>query len=32
VVLDHGTIVHTDKAATLRTQPEVLDRLLGVAR
>jgi branched-chain amino acid transport system ATP-binding protein len=32
VVLDHGTIVHTDKAAALRTQPEVLDRLLGVAR
>jgi branched-chain amino acid transport system ATP-binding protein len=32
VVLDHGTIVHTDKAAVLRTQPEVLDRLLGVAR
>ena len=32
VVLDHGTIAHTDKAATLRTQPEVLDRLLGVAR
>ncbi|WP_426389365.1 ABC transporter ATP-binding protein [Variovorax sp. R-27] len=32
VVLDHGTIVHTDKAATLRMQPEVLDRLLGVAR
>jgi branched-chain amino acid transport system ATP-binding protein len=32
VVLDHGTIVHTAKAATLRTQPEVLDRLLGVAR
>src|SRR3954468_4202154 len=28
VVLDHGTIVHTAKAATLRTQPEVLDRLL----
>ena len=32
VVLDHGTIVHTDKAAALRAQPEVLDRLLGVAR
>src|SRR3954468_15696367 len=28
VVLDHGTIVHTDRAATLRTQPEVLERLL----
>ncbi|QFZ86665.1 ATP-binding cassette domain-containing protein [Variovorax paradoxus] len=32
VVLDHGTIVHTDTAAALRAQPEVLDRLLGVAR
>jgi len=32
VVLDHGTVVHAEKAATLRTQPEVLDRLLGVAR
>ncbi len=32
VVLDHGTIVHTDSAAALRAQPQVLDRLLGVAR
>jgi len=32
VVLDHGTIVHTDSAAVLRAQPQVLDRLLGVAR
>lgn len=32
VVLDHGTIVHTDSAAALRNQPQVLDRLLGVAR
>jgi len=32
VVLDHGTIVHADSAASLRSQPQVLDRLLGVAR
>jgi branched-chain amino acid transport system ATP-binding protein len=32
VVLDHGTVVHADNAATLRTQPEVLERLLGVSR
>ena len=32
VVLDHGNVVHADSAATLRAQPEVLDRLLGVAR
>jgi branched-chain amino acid transport system ATP-binding protein len=32
VVLDHGTVVHADSAATLRTQPDVLERLLGVAR
>jgi branched-chain amino acid transport system ATP-binding protein len=32
VVLDHGTVVHADHAATLRTQPEVLERLLGVSR
>ena len=32
VVLDHGTVVHTDSAAALRAQPEVLERLLGVAR
>ena len=32
VVLDHGTIVHTDSARALRAAPELLDRLLGVAR
>jgi branched-chain amino acid transport system ATP-binding protein len=32
VVLDHGTIVHTDSAGALRAAPELLDRLLGVAR
>jgi len=32
VVLDHGTVVHADSAAALRTQPEVLERLLGVKR
>jgi branched-chain amino acid transport system ATP-binding protein len=32
VVLDHGTVVHTDSAKTLREQPELLDKLLGVAR
>ncbi|RZI97403.1 MAG: ABC transporter ATP-binding protein [Variovorax sp.] len=32
VVLDHGTVVHADTAAALRAQPEVLERLLGVAR
>ncbi|VWX63864.1 Amino acid/amide ABC transporter ATP-binding protein 2, HAAT family [Burkholderiales bacterium 8X] len=32
VVLDHGTVVHADRAATLSAQPEVLERLLGVAR
>jgi branched-chain amino acid transport system ATP-binding protein len=32
VVLDHGTIVHSDSAAALRGQPQVLERLLGVAR
>ena len=32
VVLDHGTIVHAAKAKVLRSQPEVLGRLLGVAR
>jgi len=32
VVLDHGSVVHADTAAALREQPEVLDRLLGVAR
>lgn len=32
VVLDHGTVVHASDAQTLRQQPELLDRLLGVAR
>ena len=32
VVLDHGAVVHRDRADTLAAQPEVLDRLLGVAR
>ena len=32
VVLDHGTVVHADHAATLGAQPEVLERLLGVKR
>ena len=32
VVLDHGTVVHADSASALRAQPEVLERLLGVAR
>ncbi len=32
VVLDHGTIVHSDSAAALRGQPQVLERLLGVSR
>jgi branched-chain amino acid transport system ATP-binding protein len=32
IVLDHGTIVHADAAASLRKSPELLDRLLGVAR
>ncbi len=32
VVLDHGTVVHTSDADTLRQQPELLDRLLGVSR
>lgn len=31
-VLDRGTVVHTSSAAALREQPELLDRLLGVAR
>ena len=31
-VLDRGTVVHTDTADKLLAQPEVLDRLLGVAR
>jgi branched-chain amino acid transport system ATP-binding protein len=32
VVLDHGTVVHADRAAALGAQPEILDRLLGVSR
>ena len=32
IVLDRGTIVHADTAQALRDAPEVLDRLLGVAR
>jgi branched-chain amino acid transport system ATP-binding protein len=32
VVLDHGTVVHSSPAAQLRDAPELLDRLLGVAR
>jgi branched-chain amino acid transport system ATP-binding protein len=32
VVLDHGSIVHADTAAALQANPELLDRLLGVAR
>jgi branched-chain amino acid transport system ATP-binding protein len=32
VVLDHGAVVHADTAAALRSSPELLDRLLGVAR
>jgi branched-chain amino acid transport system ATP-binding protein len=32
VVLDHGAVVHSGPAAQLRNAPELLDRLLGVAR
>jgi len=32
VVLDHGSVVHASDAQTLRDNPELLDRLLGVAR
>jgi len=32
IVLDHGSVVHADTAAALRASPELLDRLLGVAR
>jgi len=32
VVLDHGTVVHSGSAKDLLDQPELLDRLLGVAR
>ena len=31
-VLHRGTVVHSGTAASLREQPELLDRLLGVAR
>ncbi len=31
-VLDRGTVVHTGTARSLQDQPELLDRLLGVAR
>jgi len=31
-VLDRGTVVHSDTAQSLRDQPALLDRLLGVAR
>ena len=31
-VLDRGTVVHSGTAASLRDQPELLERLLGVAR
>jgi branched-chain amino acid transport system ATP-binding protein len=32
VVLDHGTVVHSDTAAALLADPELLGKLLGVAR
>ena len=32
IVLDHGSVVHTGAAAALLAQPELLDKLLGVAR
>jgi branched-chain amino acid transport system ATP-binding protein len=32
LVLDHGTVVHTGSAQALLEQPELLDKLLGVAR
>ena len=32
MVLDRGTVVHSGTAKELREQPELLDRLLGVAR
>jgi branched-chain amino acid transport system ATP-binding protein len=31
-VLDRGTVVHSSTASALQDQPELLDRLLGVAR
>jgi branched-chain amino acid transport system ATP-binding protein len=32
LVLDHGEVVHTGDAQTLRDQPELLDSLLGVTQ
>ena len=32
VVLDHGSVVHTGPASELAKAPELIDRLLGVAR
>jgi branched-chain amino acid transport system ATP-binding protein len=32
VVLDHGTVVHSGAARDLKDAPELLDRLIGVAR
>jgi len=32
VVLDHGTVVHSGPATELAAAPDLLDRLLGVAR
>jgi branched-chain amino acid transport system ATP-binding protein len=32
VVLDHGTVVNSGSAQALLDQPDLLDRLLGVAR
>ena len=32
LVLDHGSVVHSGQAAALRDAPELLDKLLGVAR
>jgi ABC-type branched-chain amino acid transport systems, ATPase component len=32
VVLDHGAVVHADTAQALGSAPDLLDRLLGVAR
>ena len=32
VVLDRGTAVHSGSARELRDQPQLLERLLGVAR
>jgi branched-chain amino acid transport system ATP-binding protein len=31
VVIDHGAVVHQDQSSTLLHQPELVDRLLGVA-